>query len=133
MRSLVSGAGSYSKVELHASCLWIVIDHTYYSIPGIMGSHELHRTVFRAYMTWTISFSFNMRSLVDVAGSYSNVELYTLCLWIAVYHTYNLISGLLASHELLCTVFRANIISILDKSEYETKRIAWSLLKRGSL
>jgi len=46
-----------------------------------------------------------MRSLASVAGSYSNVELRTCYLWIAVDHTYNRIPGLLGSHEPLCTVF----------------------------
>jgi len=56
-----------------------------------------------------------MRSLVSVAGSYSKVEKQGWCLWIAVAHTYNRIPSLMGSHELLCTVFLANIISILAK------------------
>ena len=54
MRSLVSVAGSYSKVELHACYLLIAIDHSYYTIPGLMGSHELLYTVFRANITSTL-------------------------------------------------------------------------------
>jgi len=60
-----------------------------------------------------------MRSFVSVAGSYSKVELQTWYLWIAVDQTYNRIPGLLVSHELLCTVFPANIISILAKSLFQ--------------
>jgi len=30
MRSLVGVAGSYSKVEIQAWCLWIAVDQTYF-------------------------------------------------------------------------------------------------------
>jgi len=62
-----------------------------------------------------------MRSLVGVAGSYSKVELHTWYLWIAVDHTYTRIPSLLGSHEVLCTVFRANITSTLELSAFFTK------------
>jgi len=51
MRSLVGVAGSYSKVELRTWCLWIALDHSYYPISDLMGSHELLCTGVRAYMT----------------------------------------------------------------------------------
>ena len=62
-----------------------------------------------------------MCSLVGVAGSYSKVELHTWYLWIAVDHTYNRIhvTGLMGSHELLCTFFYAFIISTFDISVFK--------------
>jgi len=40
------------------------------------------------------------------------------CILIAVDHTYNRIPGLLGSHELLCTVFRANLTRALEISGF---------------
>jgi len=55
-----------------------------------------------------------MCSLVGVAGFYSKIELHNWSLWIAVDNTYNRIPGILGSHELRCTVLRANITSTLE-------------------
>ena len=112
MRSFVTVAGSYSNVELHAWYPWITIDHTYYTILGLMGSLRAPSNGFSCQHDlnpWNISFPLNMRSLVGVAGSYYNIEIRNWFLWITVAHTYNRIPGRMGSHELLCRVLRAKL------------------------
>ena len=98
-----------------AWCLWIAVDHTYNCIPGLIGSHELLCTVFRANMTMhprLISFQPNMRSLASVAGYFSKVELPSWCLRLAIDHTYYPIPGVMGLHNLLCSVCRAFTLQI---------------------